>query len=76
MKKILSFIYAQFTKIPVKYRFIAYVVLAFSSFLSFISIDSAWADSWNINGLFIGYSIVSALLVAAITYIAITENKQ
>lgn len=39
------------------------VVFAFASFISFVNIDSSWADDHSFNGLvgFLGIGIVSGL---------------
>lgn len=76
MNKILSFIAKYFTLIPVQYRFIAWVVLAFSSFIAFANIDSYTADKVGANGWLWVYGILSGLLTLAIAKIALDENKQ
>lgn len=76
MKKITALVYKAFAYIPVKFRFLAYVALAFSCGIAFMNIDSYTADRIGANWLLWVYGIVSGLCVVAITYTALSENKQ
>jgi hypothetical protein len=72
MLKLLSKV---FTKIPVKLRWPAFVILAFASFGSFITVDSAWADKHHANTFCIVLGVVLALIVVGIAVLANNENK-
>ena len=75
INKITSAVYKAFSYIPVKYRFWAYVALAFSCGIAFMNIDSYSADKLGANWLLWVYGIVSVLCTVAITYTALSENK-
>jgi hypothetical protein len=74
MKSVLAFIARYFTMIPVKYRFIALVALAFASFIAFANISSYTADQIGANWVLWVVGIIAGLLTAAIGYIAFSEN--
>jgi len=63
MKKLLS-------KIGTKVWFVITAILAFTSFISFIQINSAWADNHNFNGFFgwlgIGFLFAGLAIAAGI----------
>lgn len=65
-----------FKKIPVKYRWYAFVVLAFFSAFCFVHIDSYSADKHHLNGFYWIAGIISATLVGGIFYLAVTEDNK
>jgi hypothetical protein len=75
LSAIVSFIEKLFRKLPVKFRWPAFVVLAFAAAWSFVHIDSASADKHHLNGFYLVTGIVCALLVIDIFIVAATEEK-
>jgi uncharacterized membrane protein YphA (DoxX/SURF4 family) len=65
-----------FRKIPVKFRWAAFVLIAFASFGSFITSTSYYADRTHTNTLFTVLGIVLALITLGIFKIANDESKQ
>lgn len=76
MNTILNFIESKFRLIPVKYRFMAWVALAFISAISFMNIDSYGADKLGANWLLWVLGIVTGVAVLALAYVGIRENKK
>lgn len=60
----------------VKHWFYLMVVLAFTSFILLINVDSAYADENNLNGLFRNLGIVAGLLSAIVLAIAYQSQKK
>ena len=60
----------------VKHWFYLMVVLAFTSFILFVNVDSAYADEHNLNGLFRNLGIVAGLLSAIVLAIAYQSQKK
>ena len=56
--------------------FIIMSVLAFMSFISFLQIDSAYADEHNMNATFMNVGIISAVLAAASLFMAYQSQKK
>lgn len=56
--------------------FIIMAVLAFTSFISFLQIDSAYADDNNLNGTFLNVGVVAAVLAAASLFMAYQSQKK
>lgn len=60
----------------VKHWFYIMTALAFTSFISFLQIDSAYADENNLNQTFMNLGIISGILAAAVLGIAYqSQNK-
>jgi Na+/H+ antiporter NhaB len=72
----MNFIKNIFSKLPVALRWPMFVVLAFTSFISFVNVNSAFADAHHANGILIAVGIVLALVVVAIFAAAAQEEKQ
>lgn len=60
----------------VQHWFIIMTVLAFTSFISFLQIDSAYADDHNLNSTFLNVGIVSGLLAALALFMANQSQKK
>jgi hypothetical protein len=56
--------------------FIIMTVLAFTSFISFLQIDSAYADEHNMNGTFMNVGVISGLLAALALFMAYQSQKK
>ena len=56
--------------------FIIMTVLAFMSFISFLQIDSAYADDNNLNSTFLNIGVVSAVLAALALFMANQSQKK
>jgi hypothetical protein len=65
-----------FKKIPVKFRFLALVAMAFISALCFMNIGSAGADKHHLNGLLWAVGIVLGLVVIGIVAWGLNEMKR
>lgn len=65
-----------FRKIPVKYRFMSWVLMAFLAALCWVNIDSAGADKAGANWLLWVLAIVLSGLVLVIAYVGVRENKK
>lgn len=71
----LDFIEKLFIKIPVGMRFMVWVGLAFLAALSFVHIDSVFADKHHINWLLWVLGLILSGIVVCIFIIANNENK-
>lgn len=72
----LSFIESIFRKfVPVQFRFPAFALGAFISVLSFMQINSAWADKHHANGLWWALGIVFGLWTIAIAVIYYQDSS-
>jgi hypothetical protein len=84
MNKILSIINSAFRKLVpditfpfgFRLRFLVWAAMAFVCAISFMNIDSYWADKAGLNWLLWVVGIVLALIVSAIAAIGFGENKK
>jgi ethanolamine utilization microcompartment shell protein EutL len=60
----------------VKHWFYIMTVLAFTSFILLINVDSAYADEHNLNNTIRNLGIVSGLLAAVVLAIAYQSQKK
>jgi len=60
----------------VKHWFYIMTILAFTSFISFLQIDSAYADEHNMNATFMNVGIISAVLAALALFMAYQSQKK
>jgi hypothetical protein len=76
LDKVLSTLESLFKKIPVKARFLTWVVTAFAAMICFFNVNSVMADKLHINWLLITVGVILSLAVIGIFKIANDENKQ
>jgi len=60
----------------VKHWFYIMTILAFTSFILLINVDSAYADEHNMNNTFRNLGIISGVLAAIVLAIAYKSQKK
>jgi hypothetical protein len=70
-----KFIVSLFKYIPVKYRWMSVVVMAFLSMLSFFHINSLWADQHHLNGWLLAFGILMGGVAVIVIKWALDEQK-
>jgi hypothetical protein len=76
LETLANYVVSLFKKIPVNYRFIALAVMAFLSAISFMQIDSFFADRHHINWLFWTVGIFFGAVVLLIVKWGLDEMKR
>jgi hypothetical protein len=61
-------------KLPMKSRWITFVVSSFVSIISFFNISSAWADKANANSALVIIGVVAGLIAIAFFAVAAKES--
>lgn len=69
-----NLIYKLLLKVPVALRFLVWVVIAFLSVLSFISLNSVLASHTG-NGIFWVFGVLFGIVAVDIFVIAASDNK-
>lgn len=75
MQTFQNFVVGLFKMIPVSFRFVAFVLMAFLAVLSFFHVGSYYADQHHLNWLFWLAGIVLSILVVTIVKAGLEENK-
>ena len=76
LEKLSNYVVSVFKNIPVKYRFIALVVMGFISALSFMHLNSFWADKHHANGWLWVTGILFGVVVLLIVKWGLDEMKR